>query len=136
MKESDIRQVLRQMCDELDTRTAIEQARRTGKMVFIRSIVGASLGLSGCMVTLYAAPNGDVVVTDNATTDAMGGDAVALYSAPYDAAMDSVGEVGVLYAAPVDAADNAADASGVLYAAPVDAAADATGVLYAAPVDP
>ncbi len=55
MKESEIRDVLRLACDDFDARAAMETARRPDMTALVRSmVVGASLGLTGCSIPVYA----------------------------------------------------------------------------------
>ena len=81
MSESEIRAVLREVCDELDRRT---------RQLLLPAIVGAGLALAGCgedrPAPAYGAPAYGVIHLDGSVERIVGADravyAAPLYSAP------------------------------------------------------
>lgn len=131
MNEREMREVLRQLCEDLD-----ETARRNIRPI----LVGATLGLAGCPVMLYAAPvdggpadSGPAVTSSGPRSSSLNG---MLYAAPVSSSTQGSSLNGMLYAAPVTSSAQGSSLNGMLYAAPVSSSTQGSslnGMLYAAP---
>jgi hypothetical protein len=98
MKESEIRQVLRRVCLDLDARAAAHRARVIGGALVAPAMVGASLACApGCSGTSDTGPPSDAATNSDTPSDQTA-EMVALYMAPFDAG-DS-GAVQPPYMAP------------------------------------